>query len=644
MKKLSVCFLCVGLVLGCSGSSKVLDIGYGDYSEENFLLRLAANSTVRKSETVLEVKSISEATLKVSEAITIYEKEDKDLATIYLVYDSFKSIDYIKANIRDRNGRVIRSFDEDDAADVSLSGGGGTFFSDSRIKILELLYNSFPYTIEYEYQVEYTGLLNFPRWIPQKPGQTVEHSTFTIIDNGRTGVRYKVLNSEMEPTVNDQMGIKTVSWEVENSFPKFIEDHGPSALDVLPSVVVAPGRFSIGGSFGDASSWKEFGKWYYELSADTRELPEEARREIDSLIEGVSSDEEKVKRIYDFMQERARYVSIALGIGGWKPYSATYVFENSYGDCKALTNFMQAALEYIGIKAEAVLIQRGNFTPNMLEDFPSNQFNHVVLKVTLEDGEVIWLECTSKYVPADHIGSDNAGKYALLVTSEGGELIKVPEQSYTSNVSDNFRNISISESGNASVTSRTISSGQIQDNLLYSLLPVSEKQRVEWLEENLEVDNRKITEYDLSGVRKDTSVAEYSFKAEIEGYGNTSSKRLYIPLNKMNSWNITIQSDEERTQPVRFAYPFSEVDSVIFDTPANFTFESVPRSVSYSFDFGEYSSEIEVLEDNKILYKRYMAMKEKEVGPDKYEDLQSFFEDVRSADAQQIVMVASGDQ
>lgn len=643
MKKLFLCSLCVVLVLGCSGSSRVLDIGYGDYSKENFLLKIGANSTVRKSETVLEVKSVSEATLKVSEAVTIYEKEDKDLATIYLVHDSFKSIDYIKANIRDRNGIVIRSFDENDAADISLSGGG-TFFSDSRIKILELLYNSFPYTIEYEYQVQYSGLLNFPRWLPKKTGQSIEHSKFTIIDKGQTGVRYKVLNSEMEPTVTDQMGIKTVTWEIENSFPVFVEDHGPSALDILPSVVVAPGRFSIGGSFGDASSWNQFGKWYYDLSKETRELPVEAKQEIDKLVEGLTSEAEKVKRIYDFMQERARYVSIALGIGGWKPYSATYVFENSYGDCKALTNFMQAALEYIGIKAEAVLIRRGDFTPDMIEDFPSNQFNHVVLRVTLEDGSIIWLECTSKYVPANHIGSDNAGKYALLITSEGGELIQVPEQHFTTNVSNNFRNISISESGDASISSKTISKGELQDNLLYSLLPVSEKQRVEWLEENLEADNRKITEYDLSGIRKDASFAEFSFMAEVKGYGNTSSKRLYIPVNKVNSWSITIQSDEERTQPVRFAYPFSEVDSVVFETPSNYTFESIPRSVSYSFDFGEYYSEIEVLEDNKVLYKRYMAMKEKRVEPDRYEDLQNFFEKVRTADAQQIVMVSTADQ
>ncbi len=643
MKKLFLCSLCIVLVLGCSGSSRILDIGYGDYSKENFLLRIGANSTVRKSETVLEVKSISEATLKVSEAVTIYEKEDKDLATVYLVHDSFKSIDYIKANIRDRNGRIISSYDEDDAADISLSGGG-TFFSDSRIKILELLYNSFPYTIEYEYQVEYSGLLNFPRWMPQKTGQSVEHSKFTIIDKGQTGVRYKVLNSEMEPTVSDQTGFKTISWEMENSLPMFIEDHGPSALDILPSVVVAPGKFSIGGSSGDASTWKEFGKWYYDLALETRELPDEAKREIDNLIEGVDSQNEKVRLIYDFMQERSRYVSIALGIGGWKPYSATYVFENSYGDCKALTNFMQAALEYIGVNAEAVLIRRGDFTPDMLEDFPSNQFNHVILRVTLDNDEVIWLECTSKYVPANHIGSDNAGKYALLITNEGGELIQVPEQNYTTNIQDNFRFISVSESGDASINSKTKSRGELQDNLLYSLLPVSEKQRVEWLEENLEVDNREITDYDLSGVRKDTTVAEFSFTAEIIGYGNTSSKRLYIPVNKVNSWSITIKSDEERNQPVRFAYPFSEIDSVIFSTPQNFTFESIPRSVSYSFDFGEYSSEIEVLDGNRVLYKRYMAMKEKKVEAERYDELQNFFEKVRTADAQQIVMVASESQ
>jgi hypothetical protein len=50
----------------------------------------------------------------------------------------------------------------------------------------------------------------------------------------------------------------------------------------------------------------------------------------------------KAKLIYDYVQQKSRYVSIQVGIGGWKPMDASDVDRLGYGDCKGLTNYTKA--------------------------------------------------------------------------------------------------------------------------------------------------------------------------------------------------------------------------------------------------------------------------------------------------------------
>ncbi|MFX4389041.1 hypothetical protein ABTA48_19565, partial [Acinetobacter baumannii] len=58
---------------------------------------------------------------------------------------------------------------------------------------------------------------------------------------------------------------------------------------------------------------------------------------------------------------------------------------------------MVALLKEAGIKANNVLIKAGEGKTDILSDFPSNQFNHVVVCVP-NGKDSIWLECTSQTV------------------------------------------------------------------------------------------------------------------------------------------------------------------------------------------------------------------------------------------------------
>ncbi len=623
----------------CVSTSKYLVLDTNDYASiyPSVDKVRGANSIVHYSEVTLDIKNEKSALFKHKEVFTILNKKDKTLAQLVVWYDQFRKVNYIKANIIDAKGAIIRSFNSNSAEDYSASGSN-TFFSDSRVKVLELFHNSYPYTIEFEYELALKGLLNLPSWYPKSYNQSVEEAIFRLIDRSDMGVRYYQKNLDSEPEVKMEDGIEVKEWSIKNSLAVEREPYAPPSTEILPHISVAPGKFIMDKSIGDATTWESFGKWYFELGKDTRELSDEARKEIDEVVKGLTSEREIVHEVYHYLQKKTRYVSIQLGIGGWKPFTANYVFEKEYGDCKALTNYMQAVLEYLGIKVNPVLIRNGAFDPIVKPDFPSNQFNHVVILVTLENGEEIWLECTSKYMPPGEIGSGNEGKNALLVLQDGGTLIKTPESKAEDNETMTTRKISLNEDGIAMLEAYSQKTGIQRQNLIHELLPISEKQRREWFEENMPVSGYSIKNLDFSNIDQDKN-SEISYSLQLNNYASTSSSRLFVPLNKLNSWDLNPKEQNNRTQGVWLSYRFSEKDSTVFEIPENFKIETMPKETIIETEFGSFSTQIINDISGNIVFKRELRITENKLKPEQYDDFRDFFRSVSKADEQQFVLV-----
>ncbi len=620
----------------CASPGLLYQFSNSDYSNVDVKYRINAHSVIQESNTELVIENASTAIYRERVAITILDEEHARKSIIGVPYDQLSKVNYMNARLINKRGEVVRTYSMKDARDFSQYDGV-SFFSDNRVKVIETYSNSYPYTVEYEYEKTLFGTLNLPTWYPVEPDQSVIKSTFTLNDKG-TGVRTHAVNFETEAFESITIEGKVYTWQYNDQIAKETEPYS-SVIDNIPYLLVSPGKFEIGGSSGDASTWQAFGKWYYDLGAETRVLPAAAKAEIDALVEGVTNQQEIVAILFDYLQRKNRYVSIQLGIGGWKPFTAEYVFNNSYGDCKALTNYMQAALEHVGIKADAVLINATSSRP-LIEEFSGNQFNHVVLRVVLENGEEIWLECTSKYLPPNNLG-DGYSKKALLVSENGGEIVSTPDKSYIDNSQVSIYTLIIDDQGKAAVEGSLAYAGANQSSVLYRLLSVSRAEKIEWLKNQLEGDSKNIQFADFDGVNSQSDESVISFKAELDNYANASSKRIFIPVNKLNRWRFSLGVDNDRVLPIKFNYAFSESDTVTIRIPEGYEIEAYPRDTNLENDFAVYESTLTVDDDNSFIFRRNFQMKEREIAADNYGELREFLNDVRKADLQQLVLVKS---
>ncbi len=235
-------------------------------------------------------------------------------------------------------------------------------------------------------------------------------------------------------------------FRVSNLSAQANEDWAAPAEQVGPAVLLAPRRGRLEGTEGDFTTWAGLGAWTAALLAERSELPAAAKADIARLVAGVDDTDERIRRVYKYMQARTHYVSIQLGLGGFRPMPPTEVHVNGYGDCKALTNYTRLLLAEAGVESYYCIIgvsEREIAHPSFAS---VNQANHAMLAVP-RGVDTTWLECTAQTVPANYISAGSAGRRALLIKEGTGVLVRTSPATAADNRRTSTATLTVDESG-----------------------------------------------------------------------------------------------------------------------------------------------------------------------------------------------------
>lgn len=596
-----------------------------------------AHAVIRSEELTFIVDGPGKAKEKVQRVVTVLDADGRGYAGALIPYDRFSRIGRLEGSLLDARGRFIRHLRESEIQDYSAIQDF-SLYEDNRVRAAGIDYRSYPYTVILEYDVIHDGLLGWSSWYPQLSRIPVEHAGYTLSVPADLGFRHRSRNLPVEPVVRTDGGRTTWRWEIAALPGLEPEPWSVGWSDVLPSLLVAPEDFEFGGHPGSLSSWSSFGKWYHELGAGRQVLPEAARREVERIAAGAASPREKIRLLYEHLQENTRYINVSLGIGGWQPYDAAYVFEKRYGDCKALTNYMQSMLEAVGITCHPALARAGEDQMEVPAEFPCQLFNHVMLCVPLEP-DTIWLECTNQQNPFGHLGTFNEDRNVLVITPEGGLLRHTPADRSGDNLQALHATVRLDAIGRAQVQLRARYTGNEQDRVRGALAALRPADRESWLQRELGVPSLRLISSDMADVDRRGEEVAVSLQAEIMGAATRSGTRWFLRPSLLNHWDTVPVEVESRKTPVGVAYPFIETDSVSFVPAPGMTVEAAPNPVSLDTPFGSYRASIEV-RPGAIQFVRRLEMSRKRFPPEDYPAFRAFLSDVVRADNAQVVLVS----
>ncbi len=613
--------------------------GEEPYAVSKIPAELLKNADVvkRMEDIRFELVDIGKARHYVKYAITVLNEKGDEHASFEAYYDKLQSIESIEGTLYDANGKKVRSLKKSDLQDLSGTGGS-SLMVDTRIKSHNFYCRLYPYTVEYEIEYRYNYTMFFPGWMPVEDyNYSVEQSRITVVCPADYVLRNKTLNYQGQPLIQAEKSNKSYTWEVKNIVAIENEYATPPFSELTPVLYLGPSAFKVEDYEGNMSSWQDFGKFVYALKQGRDELPDNIKQKVHELADPMMDPRDKIRVLYKFLQNNTRYISIQLGIGGWQPYDAKYVATKGYGDCKALANYMYSLLKEAGIKSYYTLAKAGDFRTDFISDFPSSQFNHVILCAPLQQ-DTVWLECTSQNLQAGYLSGFTSDRPVLLIDENGGILVRTPKYGLNENLQVRRIKATVDNNGLLSADINTTYKGIQQDDIFNRIHILAKDKLMEYLKKEIDLPQYDVSNFSYTEQKDRIPSIDENIEITAINYAAITGRRLFLTPNIISKSYYKPNPDETRKYPIQIRYEFQDLDSTEIKIPAGYVPETLPPELKLESKFGKYTESVKFLSD-KIVYYRKMERYSGKFPATDYPELVKFYNLIYKADRSKIVLV-----
>ena len=579
-------------------------------------------------------------------AIRILNKEGRGDAVAAAGYETdFEKIRELRAWMIQPSGKFTNYgsdhvIDEANMEDV---------YNESRVKKIVARDDAEPGSV-FGYQVisEMRPFFNQSMWYFQGIDPVVSSRLTLTLPPGWRASSITFNHARVEPTVNGS----SYTWELRDIPPLDIEPASPSLINLVPRLAVnyfpAEGaRLSASRAF---DSWSEVSRWYAGIS-DSQAMPDaRITAKATELTANARTELEKIQAIARYVQS-IQYISIQIGVGRWRPHSASEVLAKSYGDCKDKANLMRALLKVLNINSYPVLIYSGD--PNFVQEiWPSpRQFNHCIIAIKVSDetqvattvnhqtlGRLLIFDATDDNTPVGDLPDHEQGSLALIAAGDGGALMRMPLTSPETNQLARSAEVQLSPDGSIVATLTERAMGQSAVHYRRQFRGLSRPDYVKQVEHRVTAGATasKVTRVEpVDNLNAGRFALDVDFTAA--SYGQTMQNRLLVfkPAIVSRRDSLLLTQTTRKHPVVLDSYSFNETVNV--KLPVGFDVDELPDAVKLDTPFGAYSTSYEV-KDGQLTFKRALAQRAMTVPVEQYAAVRSFYERIRAAEQSPVVL------
>jgi hypothetical protein len=424
-----------------------------------------------------------------------------------------------------------------------------------------------------------------------------------------------IANADVQPTTMVQGNRKLYHWTSSNLVRPDPDAPPKSTKHKKPSVQVTTFR-----------SWEEVGAWYQSLQQDSVQVTPAIQAKAAALTKGLTSDDEKIRAIFNEVALHTHYVGLNFGIGRYKPHAADDVLSNEYGDCKDKHTLLAALLKAAGIEAWPVLISSSReldpATPS-----PA-QFDHVITVVP-QGNKLLWMDSTAEVAPVGVLFASLRDKQALAIPAQTPSHLERTPADLPSPRTIRFQiDGALTEQGIFKGTIEETTNGDVGTSMRAVFRRVSQSQ---WKELMSKIARSlsfggEVSNPQASDVEQIESPFRISFDYVREKYykwdDNETSHWVGMPMPPMGGELSPGIKQVKPADDVELGYTGDTDYRAVMQLPVGWSMVP-PKSIDINLDWVEYHSRYS-FQNGVVTAERHMIVKKNVVPLDKWDEYISF--------------------
>ena len=420
-----------------------------------------------------------------------------------------------------------------------------------------------------------------------------------------------VANANVQPGVTASAGRELYHWSSSNLARPDPDAPPKSTKHWKPSVQVTT-----------FTSWQQVGDWYASLQKEPLAVTPAIQARASLLTKGLTSDDDKVRALFNDVALHIHYVGLDFGIGRYQPHPADDVLSNEYGDCKDKHTLLAALLKASGIGAWPVLISSSR---PLDPDTPSPaQFDHVITVVPLS-GKLLWMDSTAEVAPIGVLFGNLRDKQALAIPTDKPAYLERTAADLPFAQSTHFE-VAGKLSNEGVFTGHFTQSfhGDAELIMRAAFRSVPESKWKEFLQgvSNFTGFSGEVTNPDVSAIEQTGQPVRFAYDYTREKFGEWDNHRISPPMPPVG-WELAPGVKQKKpADDVEIGSPGEVVYSTSVQLPSGWMLFP-PAGTNVKEDWAEYHSTY-AFADGKFTSERRLVVKKDKVPLDQWDKYLAF--------------------
>lgn len=426
-----------------------------------------------------------------------------------------------------------------------------------------------------------------------------------------------------------EKGFVTYTFTADNLEPVKSEPSSLGRPYYLPHLVITVRSFTVDQKqYNGFKTLDDMYAWYNFLYKKAENNTSAVQSLVTQITAGKTTDEDKIRALYYWVQDNIRYIAFEEGYAGFVPQTVQEVVKNKYGDCKGMANLLTEMLKLAGYDAHFAWIGTREIPYDRTEIQSMCVDNHAI-SVLYHAGKTYFLDGTEKFAALGKNAYRIQGKSALVQDGEKYRVENVPQPSIEENLMETTADLVLNGDKIAGRVKLTFE-GEARNYFhnVYNGIPADKRKNfirdmLELGSSNADASNVKTSDFN----NRDIPIV---IEGDVEFSNRVTKvdKTIYTSIDFVPASIVRVDPDKDRENPIDLDNVYLSKHEITLKLPANAKPLSLPEKFNANFSQNILQAEYSASGD-KITLRKQFSLNSPVILTTEFENWKKFINNIR---------------